>query len=61
MWNLKYDTNGYDDQDSRGIEGGVHKYSKNTSRSGMIYTEHLLNTSRRPQTSESAIKPVHNK
>ena len=28
MWNLKYDTNGYDDQDSRGIEGGVHKYSK---------------------------------
>ena len=31
--------------------------SKNTSTSGMIHTEHLLNAGRRPQTSKRARKP----
>ena len=36
------------------------KYIKNTSTSGMICTEHLLNAGRRPQTSKRARKPPHN-
>ena len=37
-----------------------HKHIQNTSSSGTICTEHLLNTGRRPQTSERARKPPHN-
>ena len=37
-----------------------HQYNKNTSISGMIRTEHLLNTGKRPQISERARKPPHN-
>ena len=36
-----------------------HKFIKNTSTSGMIYTEHLVNASRRPQTSKRTRKPPH--
>lgn len=37
-----------------------HKNIKNTSTSGTIHTEHLLNTEGRPQTSKRAIKPPYN-
>ena len=37
-----------------------HKNIINTSTSGAVHTEHLLNASRRPQTSERARKPSQN-
>ena len=37
-----------------------HKNIKNTSTSGTIHTEHLLNAGRRPQTSKKVRKPPHN-
>jgi len=37
-----------------------HKNIKNTSISGTIDTEHLLNTEGRPQTSKRARKPPYN-
>ena len=37
-----------------------HKYSKNTSTSGVILTEYLLDAGRRPQTSEKARKSQRN-
>ena len=36
-----------------------HKYIKNTSTNGTILTEHLLNTSRRPQTPKRTKKNSH--
>ena len=43
-------------QDGGGVSHGdhlpPHKYIKNTSTCGTIPTEHLLNTGRRPQTSQ---------
>ena len=45
-------------QDGRGVRRGdhlpPHKYIKNTSTCGTTPTEHLLNTGRRPQTSQKA-------
>ena len=45
-------------QDSGGVRHGdhlpPHKYIKNTSTCGTTPTEHLLNTGRRPQTSQTA-------
>ena len=47
-------------QDGRGVRHGdhlpPHKYIKNTSACGTTLTEHLLNASRRPQTSQKARK-----
>lgn len=37
-----------------------HKNIKNTSTSGTIHIEHLLNTEGRPQTSKRATKPPYN-
>ena len=37
-----------------------HKNINHTSTSGLIYTEHLLNAERRPQTLERARKSPHN-
>ena len=37
-----------------------HKNIKNTSTSGRIHTEHLVNAGRRPQTSKRARKPPGN-
>ena len=37
-----------------------HKYIKNTSMCGTILVKHLLNTGRRPQTSERARKSPWN-
>ena len=45
-------------EDSGGVRRGdhtpPHKYIRNTSTCGTTPTEHLLNTCRRPQTSEKA-------
>ena len=45
-------------QDGGGVRCGdylpPHKYIKNTSTCGTTLTEHLLNTGRRPQTSQKA-------
>ena len=45
-------------QDGRGVRNGdhlpPHKYIRNTSTCGTTLTEHLLNTGRRPQTSQKA-------
>ena len=38
-----------------------HKNIKNTSTSGTIHTEHLLNTEGRPQTSKRSRKPPYNR
>ena len=52
--------NAPDLQDGRGVRRGdhlpPHKYIKNTSTCGTTPTEHLLNISRRPQTSQKARK-----
>ena len=51
-WNLE------DFQDGGGVRHGAHppphKYIKNISTCGTTPTEHLLNTDRRPQTSQKA-------
>ena len=56
-------TDGEDLQDGRGIRHGdhlpLHKYIKNTSTCGTTPTEHLLNTGRRPQTSQKARNSPH--
>lgn len=36
------------------------KYIKNTLTCGLVLTEHLLNPSRRPQTSRGVIQSLHN-
>ena len=45
-------------QDGRGVRHGdhlpLHKDIRNTSTCGTTPTEHLLNTGRRPQTSQKA-------
>ena len=50
-------------QDGGGVRRGnhfpPHKYNKNTSTCGTTPTEHLLNTGRRPQTSQKARKSPH--
>ena len=50
-------------QDGGGVRRGdhlpPHKYIKNTSTCGTTPTEHLLNTGRRPQTSQKARKSPH--
>ena len=47
-------------QDGGGVRRGdqlpPHKYTKNTSTHGTTPTEHLLDASRRPQTSQKARK-----
>ena len=54
---------GGDLQDGRGVRRGDHlpprKYIKNTTTCGTTPTEHLLNTGRRPQTSQKARKSPH--
>ena len=49
---------GGDLQDGGGVRRGdhlpPHKYIRNTSTCGTTPTEHLLNTGRRPQTSQKA-------
>ena len=54
---------GGDLQDDRGVRRGdhlpPHKYIRNTSTCGTTPTEHLLNTGRRPHTSQKARKPPH--
>lgn len=37
-----------------------HRYVQNTLTHGTVCTEYLLNTGRRPQTSDRARKPPHN-
>ena len=53
-------TNVEDLQDGGGVRRGdhlpPHKYIKNTSTCGTTPTEYLLNTGRRPQTSQKARK-----
>ena len=50
-------------QDSGRVRRGDHllplKYIRNTSTCGTIPTEHLLNTGRRPQTSQKARNSPH--
>ena len=50
-------------QDGRGVRRGdqclPHKYNKNTSTCGTTPTEHLLNTGRRPQTSQKTGNSPH--
>ena len=50
-------------QDGRGVRRGdhlpPHKYIKNTSTCGTTPVEHLLNTGRRPQTSQKARNSPH--
>ena len=64
VWNRHVHTamfkmdNQVDPQDDGGVRYGdrlpPHKYIKNTSTCGTASTEHLLNTGRRPQTSQKA-------
>ena len=48
-------------QDGGGVRCGdhlpLHKYIRNTSTCGTTPTEHLLNTGRRPQTSQKEQMP----
>ena len=50
-------------QGGRGVRRGghlpPHKYIRNTSTCGTTPTEHLLNASKRPQTSQKARKSSH--
>ena len=50
-------------QDGRGVRRKdhlpLHKYIKNTPTCGTTPTEHLLNTGRRPQTSQKARNSPH--
>ena len=54
-------TSGQGGQDCGGVVGELTYSHKNIniSVSGMIYTEHLVNASRRPQTSKRTRKPPH--
>ena len=61
FWKIKLMQQEGDLQDGRGVRCGdqppPHKYIKNTPTCGTTPTERLLNTGRRPQTSQKEQKP----